>query len=75
MSDRDTLGDRDTLDFIKVFLTLSPRGRLLVSCLVKARLRGDSFEVVTIKRAILGCWSAGVDELLLDRILKSKGGA
>lgn len=67
--------DKDTINFLKIFITLSPKGQLLISYLVNAYVRCDDFEIITIKRAIVDCWSGDVNKVLLDRILQLKGGA
>lgn len=69
------MSDKDMLEFVKGFFTLSPKGQLLISCLVNAYVRCDDFEIITIKRAIVDCWSGDVNKVLLDQILQLEGGS
>jgi len=65
--------DKAMLEFLKIFVTLSPKGQLLISYLVGAYVRCDDFEITTIKRVIVGCWSDDVS--CLDQVAKLGGGA
>jgi len=67
--------DKDTIKFLKIFATLSSKGQLLISYLVNAYVRRDDFEIITIKRAIVDCWSGDVNKVLLDQILQLEGGS
>lgn len=60
--------DKTTLEFLKIFVTLSPKSQLLMSCLLNAYVRHDHFEMITLKRAIVGCWSDDVS--CLDQVAK-----
>lgn len=64
--------NEDNRELESILNTLSPKGRLLMAHLLRAKVRCDECEVTTLKRVIVGCWSN--DLRCLEQIERLGGG-